>query len=408
MAAFSSRKNVNIELLRLFACLLVIYLHVRPVPVSDSVILKPTLAMLALSSTAVGSFFMISGAFLPDTSSILKAWKRCLLHIILPAFLLILAANLLHGWISGQMNILESIRSCYLPMLPHNILKAVLLPDANYFGGYTGHLWYVITYTHIILVLPLLRPFLKKLSVGLTAVLLLALFIFLAIPDIKKVLSLIIPAVSPSVSFIPSLTLPMYLEYFLYGILYFGTGYLIYRALKAIKKPYKKRLCLISGAVLVLCLISSYYLQLRLYHSELSFGELDAVSANVPYFLTWDSSISFIASCLLMIFILCLDIRPEAVCGMICFLSSLSYPIYLIHFPLITKLITCGFRDQIYSFLQLYAHMSVSLCSLIYTVIIFIITAFFSYIITSVARLMYHGVRTLLSQSQGSSTTTGS
>ena len=64
MSAINQKKDLNVELLRIIACLMVIMIHIRPFPFSGTTLRDAVVFINVMNGPAVEAFFLISGFFI--------------------------------------------------------------------------------------------------------------------------------------------------------------------------------------------------------------------------------------------------------------------------------------------------------------------------------------------------------
>ncbi len=360
-------RDVNVELLRLLACIMVIAGHARPFMVAqDGSIMDAALMIQAFAAPAVGIFFLISGFFTPRSSSVLKAWKRCLTGIVLPALLFAFFADLLTEWISGRAGLLESVAGTDVPHVISGILIGTIAFDAGRLGMYMGHLWFIFSYMLIMLWLPAIRVLLRYGSRKTIWFFCLLSFYRLVIIDITYTVDVPFPVYLATV-------MPV-------EVLCFVLGYMIYSDREKLRS--RKHILPLSGLLALVLLGVMFLLQHNLFSSLIpdTPNPMDLNSDRV-YYLSWNSGCAVIASILISIFMLSLPLRGEKLKKALGFLGGLTFPVYLIHFPLVSKLNTSGFSPWLQDRLGFLGGAGVIIYTGILTVLLFAVSAALALII---------------------------
>lgn len=372
-------KDINVELLRVIACLMVIVTHVRPMIISaDLRVMDSVLLMQTLAAPAVGIFFLIAGFFAPRSSNFLRSWKKYLCSVLLPAILLAIATDYLEDWIQGSSGIIRSIMEGDLYWSLRNVFECLISLDAGPFGLYNAHLWYVFTYMLIMLFLPVMCVLARHADRRVLWFFAILVSYRLIIVDIETLTGSLFRIYQTSI-------LPPELAIFM-------LGYLVYSGLA----PYRgKRLTTMAAALsLVLIFSAMFIFQRKLYTDMLAEPSVDVAALNTssPYFLTWVSGLSVLAAIALTILVLSLPLKGERLARILDFAGELTYPVYLVHFPILAKLITSGLQ------LKLYERFSGSGAGeLIYTVLMTIIVYVLSMLLSVAVRFIWKHVRDRLS-----------
>lgn len=142
--------DYRVQLMRIFACFIVIGCHVRMEPVIGGGLDKELLLIHGFFDDGVAIFFMIIGFFLPSVKE--PFWKSTLktfCRILIPVLLLKLFIPVLGGLFFHAVPAPEGLS-------PMEILGQFL--TLNFLAGsYCGHLWYITSYLRIVIMLPVLK-----------------------------------------------------------------------------------------------------------------------------------------------------------------------------------------------------------------------------------------------------------
>lgn len=146
------RENINIELLRIVACLFVISIHLVPTyAMEDGIPHKGILFYDGMTRVAVPIFFMISGYFLSAEKSIKKQYKRFVIHILLPTAIAIFFVGIL----------LPIVLNVFLGMNEEVVSLGVVI--SRLLGGridefqFCFHMWYIVDLTQCYILIPLIQ-----------------------------------------------------------------------------------------------------------------------------------------------------------------------------------------------------------------------------------------------------------
>lgn len=145
------KKNVNIEALRIFACLMVIALHassdVRKFPTECDILVR------VFTKSAVGIFLMIMGYFLfVSTKSYWQKLKHVFTDIYVPMLIVILLSSILEPMVADEQSLAYCISHIHFDW---KVIFTDLLREQTK-APLCGHLWYVYAYIRIIVWLPLI------------------------------------------------------------------------------------------------------------------------------------------------------------------------------------------------------------------------------------------------------------
>lgn len=354
-------RDANVELLRLLACIMVIAGHARPFMVAqDGSIMDAALMIQAFAAPAVGIFFLISGFFTPRSNSVLRTWKHCLTGIVIPALVFAFFTDLLTEWISGKAGFLESIAGTDVPRVISEIFFGTIAFDAGRLGMYMGHLWFIFSYILIMLWFPAIRVLLKHGSRKVILFFCLLSFYRLVMIDITYLVDVPFPVYLATV-------MPV-------EVLCFVLGYVIYSDREKLR--IKRHILPLAGILALALLALMFILQHKLFSSLIP-DTPDPIDLNYDrvYYLSWNSGCAVIASILISIFILSLPLRGEKLKGALGFLGGLTFPVYLIHFPLVSKLNTSGFSPWLQDRLSFLGGAGVIIYTGMLTVLLFAVSA---------------------------------
>lgn len=354
-------RDANVELLRLLACIMVIAGHARPFMVAqDGSIMDAALMIQAFAAPAVGIFFLISGFFTPRSNSVLRTWKHCLTGIVVPALIFAFFTDLLTEWISGKAGFLESIAGTDVPHVISEIFFGTIAFDAGRLGMYMGHLWFIFSYILIMLWFPAIRVLLKHGSRKVILFFCMLSFYRLVMIDITYLVDVPFPVYLATV-------MPV-------EVLCFVLGYVIYSDREKLRR--KRHILPLAGILALALLAIMFILQHKLFSSLIP-DTPDPIDLNYDrvYYLSWNSGCAVIASILISIFILSLPLRGEKLKRGLGFLGGLTFPVYLIHFPLVSKLNTSGFSPWLQDRLSFLGGAGVIIYTGVLTVLLFAVSA---------------------------------
>ncbi len=366
-----SGRDVNVELLRILACIMVIVAHVRPLLISDDgQIMDTALLCQAFAAPAVSIFFMISGFFAPKNPNFIKTWKRCVTGVLIPALVLVIVTGFLNGYLSGDMGFFESIAHTDIRLLAKNTFEGIIGFDAAKFGDYNAHLWYIFSYILVMLFLPIMCVLAQHADRRVLWFFTILINYRLLIVDIVALYPF------PVVVYLPQFLPP--------EIGVFILGYMIYTEGRCYRnRKLTKPLC---AALFAAALIAMFLGQHKLFEAMIpETADPSALNFESPYFLSWTCGLVILASAFAVMFILSLHIRGPRISRLISFLGGLTFPIYLIHFPILARLMNIGLSTEIYPRFSV-SGAGVLIYTALMTVVLFLISAVFSFVIREIFR----------------------
>ncbi|MBQ0064389.1 MAG: acyltransferase [Firmicutes bacterium] len=302
------KRDVNVDLIRVLACLIVIGRHINNLTLTT---LDHTKIMWGLLfSDGVAFFFILMGFFLFNNDSYIKVLKKTTKNILLPALIVLFLSQLFYPWFYEK----QSIASCFVPANFHlkNFLTSILYGRTELSGA--THLWYIHSYFLVVLLFPILKwicPGLKNKEANQkTRNIRYFLIGFALVNMLINDLHINIPYYVPITDFIP-ISVP---------IVYAITGYTIYKNIERIRRN-RKMIILFGANALIFEGIryALHYMQLQ----------KDITSA---YFLNWSTSFSFIVVASLIIVLLSIPIPTGRLSKVIHFVGNQTFYIYLTHF----------------------------------------------------------------------------
>ena len=296
-------KDINVELLRVIACLLVIGVHLLPGYVAGDHVMKARMFMACICSDSVIYFWFIMGFFLFRNKPFKQVVTSAIKTVVIPAAVFVVATEILNDWITGNRTFIDCITVMNVDWKP--IIKSVLSWNAT---GFTNgsHLWYVFSYMIIILWLPIVRYVCVE-ERWKTRV---YIYIF---AQLYLLIQLIQQAIPQMPTLVPQL-LPIELVYVILGY----DIYLLYKKRLFGKKAAILGLLIFFMAELFRMVVQSY-MTLKL--------------QNQGYLMCWNTFPSMFAGVGLTVFIL--SIPVDRIKSFVLFISGKTYPIFLLHWVVI-------------------------------------------------------------------------
>lgn len=149
------RRDAGVELLRLFACLIVVGVHTCLPAMSTGTVDTGRQFLGCMLADGVAMFWMITGFFLLHNSSYAKVLRRSWRTVALPSVVFSVVIYYLGPWLMQGSPLPQSMM--HTPQ-DYQFVANTLLSWNNPVAG-VAHLWYVYAYVLLILLFPVLQSF---------------------------------------------------------------------------------------------------------------------------------------------------------------------------------------------------------------------------------------------------------
>ena len=365
-----NRRDINIELLRIFACIGVVVIHMSPLSMNNGEVDKAALMIASVIATdAVAIFFGITGCFWflgkkPFISVILKFIKNVMLPAIIAALLIM----------TFQKYLMSNSLACNIKLLDFPNMKNFILGLTtrdvyNYWGEACGPYWYVMSYALLLFWYPLARILCKgnhdKIVIGIIIVSCIdCLLIDLHLLGYAQHIS--------EFSFIPQSLVEVLI------------GYLLYK--------YRKKFMGIpwivgSIALGVLTIAIRYFAQLRMF----KLNNQDNLTI-----LGYDHTSAYIM--MICIFILVFNINLHNIWEWLQYaiikIANLTYYVYLVHYAVRIKLCVLRIVDYVRVVVSDISNWLLQQC--VYTVIVVMMVFMISLVLAIILKYIVKFVNLIL------------
>ena len=350
------KRNVKIEIIRLFACFMVIWYHIREVVniKQANFELKETEVFFeCICSICVMTFFLITGFFIYNMkgkliSDWIKLLKKMFFNIIIPFFLICIICLIFHNYFISKQTFIECINNINFQNIVYKLYLSLIHFDIGYLTdvngmtmGTAGHLWYIYSYMIIIIVYPITRFILTKLPKYIGYILVVIFTIFMIINDYNL--------------FYGNSSYDVIFKIVHKPIYYSAFGHILYNDI--IKKHISDKndgKSIIINKILFLILIIIYILKfLLLLKTQINYYLYNySHGTAAPYVYTsWLSlySLFLTSSFILIIYNINFDkLLNDTIKSKIFFVSKMTFGIYLSHYLIKTKLESIGFQQKFF------------------------------------------------------------
>lgn len=318
------QRDYSIDLMRIIACLIVIATHV------SLQVLNPCYNRIDWSRLleksflvdGVSIFFMITGFFLVNGRSLKKIWKSTIVKILLPSFIYVLFAQIFYMFIVNQESIMWCLKNIFSNINLLGIGKGIITGNALEISPLCQHLWYIFSYTKIIIFIPVLWLLCKEEKM----------------PKIIRRIIITLGAFGMILSDIGRfISLPQALTFDIFKIIgrefiYVLVGYELFLHKDKIKN-HKKLIFILSSITFVVVNFIRYKLEVK-YMVVNSFTNIGGREG----FVEWkDTIISLISALSIFMAVYSIDIKNINLQKIITWFSDKTFGIYLIHYLFIAK-----------------------------------------------------------------------
>ena len=389
MSSIKSKRNVKVELLRVIACILVIWYHIRPLPLA----FKPTgelsetaIFFECICTVCVMTFFLITGFFIYDREGgIIKSWlyflKNFFIKIFPPFIIVSIICIVFHNYLISEASFMDCIHNFSFSRVCDMLLASLRSFSTDPLPGTAAHMWYIYAYFYIILVYPITRFIIKKLPECTTYIVLIIITIIMVLNDYN--------------SFYGDSIYYMFFDIVKKPVYYSVVGYMLYH--KIIKRFIDEKLelsdknsIIINYKVLIIAIIMYVVTFILLFKTEVRY----CLTTNNGYVYTsWLSLYSLILTIAFVLIIYDINIDlfvNDKIRKTILFLSGKTLGIYLIHYLVVVKLSSIGFQNEFTKRLTNIVHHF--LYYTIYSLIIFVISLAIVSICGFIKKLLIGGV----------------
>ncbi len=364
------KRDAGVELVRLIACVIVVAVHIILPDTVNGVYSASRGYIACLVADGVAVFWMVTGFFVFKNDNWSKLLRQTAFRVVIPAMAVALAVINFLPFLSRQAALKESLSldiDTYI-----SFFKSLL--SLNISNGALSHLWYCYVYFLIILIFPVLSAFSKYLSEN---------------PVREKVFmavsfgAVVINDITANATFgfshhsinglVPAAVLVVW-------------GSIIYRYKDRLVAEKNKTKFLISGLVT--------YLLLNLLRTII----IQKTNLKTPL-LFWYSGIGIMCAVSLVVFVLVSSRKIKQGSKMykpIVFLSSFTFNIYLLHYPIINIFSNRGIQTAIYNFLYSKLSFSENIFEIAYTATTCLLVFGFTLLICVCLRLVFTLFKKLL------------
>lgn len=345
MSNTRNKRNIKIEIIRIIACIAVIWYHIRELPFkTNGEISETAIFFECICTICVMSFFLITGFFIYNKKNkILTDWidliKKYIIQIFIPFIFVAIFTIIFHEYLISRATFMECIQNASIQNIFYTLFMSIKTFSVDPLPGTAAHLWYVYSYGLIIIAYPITRFILTKCPKYVSYIVLFIITVFMIINDYHLFFN------NPSYNlFFEIIPKPVY---------YSAWGHVLYR--DVMKKHIDKllddskdssRVFIINSRIFIISALIYALTFVLLFLTELKYVE----TVNNGYVYT--SWLSLYALILTSAFILMIyDINIERflntkIENVITFISSKTLGIYLVHYLIVTKLISTNVQGR--------------------------------------------------------------
>ena len=338
-------RNVKIEIIRLIACMAVIWYHIRELPWKSNGELSETAVFFECVCTiCVMTFFLITGFFIYNKKGpIIKDWLSLIKKFLSQVFLFFIFVSIFtiifHDYLISRESFVYCIKNISLVNIFSTLFNSIIHFDANYLPGTAAHLWYVFSYAIIIIAYPITRFVMTKMPkyVG---------YIIIAVLTICMI-------VNDYFLFFGNPTYNLIFKIIHKPIYYSACGHVLYNDVmrkyiddKLESSTNKDSIFIINKVIFVVSLITYAISFVLLFKTQVAYD----LGTNGEYVYTsWLSTFSLFLTSSFILFVYNLNLERflnDKINNIIYYMSSKSLGIYMIHYPIITKFLSIGFQSR--------------------------------------------------------------
>lgn len=381
MTITKTKRNYKIEIIRLIACMLVIWCHIRDLPwKADGDLSETAILFETITSTCVTTFFMLTGFFIYNKNeNIIKNWIKLLINYLLKIFIPFIIAAIFtlifHDYIVSLRSFRECISTIDLKFICDSLFKSITTFDVRFLPDSAGHLWFVYAYGIIIISYPIVKIIIDKLNKKILYVLLLTYAMIMLTNDI--------------LAFSSNRILEIVFFLIPRQIFYSAFGYVLYNDLikNKIDNINEKNDVIINKPLFFISLIIYIVNFIILFNTECKY----LLTTNKDYLYTSFLSFNSFLMTTTSIIMLC-DINfdkfvNEKIENIILYLSNKTLYIYLFHIFIVQKFLTLQIQYQFQKFrYNLFLHF---IYYIIYGFVIFIL----SLLVAIIFNYIYESIR---------------
>lgn len=344
MAEIKNRRNVKIELIRLIACMAVIWYHVRELPWKSNGELSETAVFFeCICTICVMTFFLITGFFIYNKKgSIIENWISLIKKFFKQVFVFFIIVSIFtivfHDFLISKESFVNCISNTSIEKIATTLFDTFRHFSANYLPGTAAHLWYIFSYAIIIIAYPITKFIIDKFPRYIIYVILVLLTICMIINDYYLFYG------NPSFNLIFKIIhKPIY--YSLWGYVLYNDIIIKYIDEKLEKYSDKNKVLIINKPIFIISFVLYVVTFILLFKTQVAYD----LGTNGEYVYTsWLSTYSLFLTTAFILFVYNINIDRflnEKINNMIYYLSSKTLGIYMIHYLIITKFLSIGFQS---------------------------------------------------------------
>ena len=305
------KRNPSVELMRIIACLTVLMCHCNLLLNKADCNYSLEMYLTGILSDGVTVFFMITGFFIFNNTSYKKLWRHTFFRIVIPLLVLYITDLFFTEFLTGKCSVTDSL-SHGVENITSYLISIVHLDTPS---PAMSHTWYVFAYLIIILIFPIIKPFVMYLNDNKTA---------------QKVFIII----SATLWILNDILMNK-----LFGFAFHGAGVIIPSTLLVIwgYVIYQNRYLMTHKVYIIISPVIFLLINaLRMLSMTIVEEKFPDENANL---FVWYSFFGVINALLVISF--CLSVirnnKPNATNRFICYMASFTFGIYLIH-PILQEL----------------------------------------------------------------------
>ena len=345
MSEVKSKRNIKIEIIRLIACMAVIWYHIRELPWKSNGELSETAVFFECVCTiCVMTFFLITGFFIYNKKGpIISDWISLIKKFLSQVFVLFIIVSIFtivfHEFLISRQSFIYCIQNISINNIFTTLFNSLRYFTANYLPGTAAHLWYIFSYAIIIIAYPITRYVMTKLPKWVGYMILVVLTICMVVNDYFL--------------FFGDPTYNLIFKIIHKPIYYSAWGYVLYNDImvkyideKLEKAPDRDKIFIINKPLFVASLITYAITFILLFKTQVAYD----LGTNGEYVYTsWLSTFSLVLTTSFVLLVYDINIERflnEKINNVIYYISSKTLGIYMIHYPIITKFLSIGFQSR--------------------------------------------------------------